>query len=397
MYSRLNQWDNVFENAKKALEIAKIIKEYSIAANAYIDIATSFEKHGDQKKGQNYLFEAMDYFSKEAAQYEQSQDLLPLSQLYQIIKNIYGYLRDSNRFEIYSRKEAGVYIALAKLGLLNNTSNTQIASYYRGAALCYRETNQNDIDCASCFLLAGNYYSEAKKYVESSLNYQDAAVIFERIKKYKKAFDLYLKAGESAVKANNLEIAIENFMQAEEITKYDQLDWRKVINLLIKNLEKLAIIQEAAKNHFVAATLYLEVAKYELKLPNNTNGNNQNQFLEKCYKNYYLAAKSANELGKKSSIAYAYALAALSAYILNKFNDYNELISVIEKPDAKTSQNYALLVKSIIECKNEEHPINLTDDKRLGKLYDSSDEIQKLLYVYLQSDQKKKSVQETPL
>ncbi len=312
LYIRISKWQDVLDSSKQALELAKEIKEYSIIANAYNDMASALERLQSPEKGQNVLFEAMDYFSKEASFYEQSEDFLPLSQLYQIIKNIYVDLRDPKRFQLYSRKEAAMYIALAKVGIVNNNSNTQIASYYRGAALCYRETKQNDLDAATCFFLAGDYYVEAKKFVEASINYQDSATIFEHLQRYRKSYELYLRAGENAIKAKNLEIAIENFMQAYDMTEKDNIDARKIGNLLIKNLLQLAHIQEIAQNFFVAGTLYLEAAFYIDRTPKATD-DTVSEYLESSFRNYYQAATSAGETGLKSSIAYSYTLAGICA------------------------------------------------------------------------------------
>ena len=67
-----------------------------------------------------------------------------------------------------------------------NISKTQIGSYYRGAGLCYMETLNNYLDSASCFFIAGNYYFDAKKFLNAATNYEDGARMFEYLKNFKK-------------------------------------------------------------------------------------------------------------------------------------------------------------------------------------------------------------------
>jgi tetratricopeptide (TPR) repeat protein len=378
LYVRVKQWDKVIQTAKLALDLAKAIKDYSVIANAYNDISQAYELSGDSKQGQNILFEAMDYFSKEAEEHESGQDLLPLSQLYQIIKNIYGYLRDPRRFQIYSRKEAAVYIALAKLGMLNNTSNAQIASYYRGAALCYKETDQNDLDAATCFFLAGNYYYESKKYVEAGINFQDAAAIFERIKNWKKAYELYIKAGENAARAKNLEGAIENFIRAFEISQYDNLDRRKVSNLLCKFFVQMGEIQEAAANYFVAGTMQLEAAYYTY-LTNRSDQPNIQKYLENAMKNYQFVTESKPGTNKKSTIAYSYCILAVIAAYLGKSELTQKILNKLTEMNTKLAEQYVILAEAIINSMQQHDPILFEDEMaKYQKLWENSDELQKL-------------------
>lgn len=391
LYVKVEEWALVIEFAKKALELAKNIKEFSIIANAYNDLALATEHLEDPHKAQNIIFEAMDYFAKEATQFEQNQDLFPLAQIYQIMKNFYTDLRDPHRFQIFSRKEAAVYIALAKATLLNENSNAQVASYYRGAALCYRETKLNDLDCATCFFLAGNYYNEAKRYVEASINYQDAAIVFEKLQKFKKASELFVKAGENAVKANNLEIAIENFIHAYDTLIHESTETRKIINLLVKYLIQLARIQETADNSFVAGTLYLEAAFYIEKLLDHDPAEFQ-QYFENMQKNYVFAVKIATEMTKKSSLAYVYALASITSKILDNNLTAKNLLEELAQLKSKTAFQYTELTQRIEEFIDKKEFIDLSRDNKFEKLLNTSDELQKIIILYNNKFVKKNSL-----
>jgi tetratricopeptide (TPR) repeat protein len=375
LYAKLKNWLKVIENAEYALELAKAIKDYSISANSYFDIAAAYEQISENKKAQNLIVEAMDYFFKEAADYEAKQELLPLSQLYQIIKNIYGQLRNPNKFQLYSRKEAGVYIAMAKLSLLYNSSNAQIASYYRGAALCYRETRQNELDAASCFVLAGNYYTEGKKFLEAAINYEDAAKSFEKISKYKKAYEMYIKAGELAQRGKSYQPAIENLMCAYDMTLKEDLDSRRVLSLLIKSLAELAKIEEAADNHYVAATLYLEAAKYSSKR-GEPDKEELDNFQNRALMNYWSAAESKYELEKKTMISYAYALSAMIARLLNRSDIVEKATNFLMNNHSKTATAYAQLLEFLSPCLANRQECRINGlDKKLAKLLESSEEM----------------------
>jgi tetratricopeptide (TPR) repeat protein len=381
LYTRIQDWEAVIKAARTALEYAKNIKSYSIIANAYNDIALAFEATNQSNQAQNILFEAMDFFSKEAEIHEIDQDLLPLSQLYQIIKNLYGVLRDSHRFEIYSRKEAAVYIALAKMSLMNNSSNAQIASYYRGAGLCYRET-KNELDCATCFLLAGNYYSEAKKYVEAAINYQDAASMFEKLQNWKKAFEFYIKGGESAARAKNMETSIENYIHAYDMAEKDGTDLRRVTNLLCKQLSQFAETQETEKHYFVAATLQLEAALYARRGPEPDHKQNYD-FLSVAYKNYCQAANKEGEAAKESMITYAYALAMIIANAIGDNNGEQAALERLKQLKTKLSTQYiALNTILITNLKVQRMPSFTIEEKALEKLWESSEEMVKICHMF---------------
>jgi hypothetical protein len=228
---------------------------------------------------------------------------------------------------------------------------------------------------------------EAKKFVEASINYQDSATIFEHLQRYRKAYELYLHAGENAIKAKNLEIAIENFMQAYDMTEKDNIDARKIGNLLIKNLLQLAHIQEVAQNFFVAGTLFLEAAFYIDRTPKATD-DTVSEYLEASFRNYYQAATSAGETGLKSSIAYSYTLAGICAAYLKKDDLLAEINSTLSGLDSKLAQLYFQLMNRIIDCILQKTPLHLTEEPHLLELLEKSDEIHKMLDLFCKASER---------
>ncbi|MHA1672885.1 MAG: hypothetical protein ACTSYI_04605, partial [Promethearchaeota archaeon] len=253
--------------AKQALKIAKEIKDFSVITNSYFDIHRSLLVLQNSSKADNVLYEAIDYFAKEADFYEIHDDYIPLAQIYQIIKNMYDKLNKLLKYESYARKEAGVYLALANDGVKRKLNYAQIGSYYRGAALCYGEIKGNTIDAASCFFLAGNYYNQAKKFYDAAVNFEDAAKLFEDLLKYQKARELYLQSSNCALRINDFEYAILNLINAEALGEKMGVDLSSIYLQLQKNLTQYAGIQHKNKNFFISGTLYLEAAEYTSKQP----------------------------------------------------------------------------------------------------------------------------------
>lgn len=266
LYEKLEKWSDVLFYANKSLEIAKKIKDYSIIANSYNDIFRSVSILADLDKADNVLYEAVDYFLKEAEYCEIQEKYILLAQIYQIVKNIFQKLDDVVKFEKYARKEAGVYLSLASQGSKDHIENVQIASYYRGAALCYFEIKGNAIDSASCFVLSAHYYQKAKKFNEAAINYEDAAKLFEDILKYEKAWEFYKIASSCALRMEDFEFAILNLMNAETMGEKLKLEMRGLYFQIQNLLTDYAQIHHEKRNFFISGTLYLEAAEYISKI-----------------------------------------------------------------------------------------------------------------------------------
>ncbi|UYP44928.1 hypothetical protein NEF87_001213 [Candidatus Lokiarchaeum ossiferum] len=266
LFTQLKDWSNVVISAQSAIEVGKLISDYSIISNAYHTIADAYEKLHGVSKSHEILLEAISYFIDVAEFHEVQSQNLHLSQLYQIIKTLYKKLNDFPHFQQYSRKEAGVYINLAKSGIKGNISKNQIGSYYRGAGLCYRETLNNYLDSASCFFIAGNYYHKAKKNLSAATNYEDAARMFEYLKNYRKAQELFQKAGKFYYKAGNSKSSIINYIAAYQMCEIGKFKCNDLLHLLLKVLEMQIEVDQSDQNYFSAASLSLEKLNYMHKL-----------------------------------------------------------------------------------------------------------------------------------
>ena len=383
LYEKINDFPNVISSAKSAIKIGKSIKDYSIIANAYNILKLAYEDIQNSKESQNITYKALDYFRKEATENEAKQEYILLSQLYQIIKNLHGNLNNQDKFLQFSRKEAGVYVELAKVGLMNKLELTQIASYYRGAALCYKESFKFSLDSASCFYASGNYYLEAKKYNEAASNYEDAAKTFKGLKKYRKAYDLYILAGKNALKINNLKSTILNYISAEALIKFIDVDPTNINNDLIKFLKNLANTEQKLENHYVAGSLFIEAAFYTKKL-SKENSEILKNYLDLAQKNYWIAAKSENEIGKKSMKAYTFGLVCIICKFLRKEDNSNDALKLLNSMNTKTSLKYTKICQDISKCIDSNQPILLSDlDPNIVKLlnHENSSELKKLFEI----------------
>ncbi len=383
LYEKMNDIPNVITSAETAIDIGKSIKDYSIIANAYNILKLAYEDTQNSKESHSVILRALDYFIKETIENEAQQEYILLSQLYQIIKNLYGNLNNKEKFLQFSRKEAGVYVELAKEGLVNKIDMIQIASYYRGAALCYKESSKFSLDSASCFYASGNYYLEAEKHNEAASNYEDAAKMFEGLKKYNKSHELYILAGNCALKTNNLKSAILNYISAESLTKFIDVDPANIYDQLIKFLKNLAIIEQKSENHYVAGSLFIEAAYYTNK-KSKINSEIMKDYLHLAQKNYWIAAKSENEIGKKSMKAYTFGLVCIICKFLKKEEKSNNSLDLLNSMNTKTSLKYKIICQDISKCIDSNEPILLSDiDPNTVKLlhHENSSELKKLFEI----------------
>ncbi len=383
LYEKINDFPNVISSAETAINIGKNIKDYSIIANAYNILKSAYDNMQNSKESQNITYKALDFFSKEASENEAKQDYILLSQLYQIIKNLHGNLNNQEKFLQFSRKEAGVYVELAKEGLMNNLELTQIASYYRGAALCYKESSKFSLDSASCFYASGNYYLESKKYNEAASNYEDAAKTFEGLKKYTKAYDLYILAGKNALETNNLKSTILNYISAESLIQFIKVKPTNIYNELVKFLKNLADIEQKSENHYVAGSLFIEAAFYTKK-QSKKNSEIMKNYLDLAQKNYWIAAKSENEIGKKSMKAYTFGLVCIICKFLRKEDKSNSALDLLNMMNTKTGLKYSKICQDITKCIDSNEPVLLSNfNPNTTKLFnhENSSELKKLFEI----------------
>ncbi|MHA1620490.1 MAG: hypothetical protein ACTSVZ_14530 [Promethearchaeota archaeon] len=385
LFTRLAQWDKVIENAQTALQIAKKINDISIIANSYHDLIIASEKQHSPRNASNYIHEGLAYFLNEAKSFEARQEFHMLAQVYQIIKNFYSMEGNTVKHAQYTGKEAGIYIALANKGIKGKMTKIQIASYYRGAALCYRDTGGTQIDAATCYYLAGNYYAEATdKIADTAINYHDAAKIFFQLQHHPKSIDLFMKAGEKYISLQNYELGIECLINAYEIAENISSEFRdEALNLLIDTLITYATIEENSSTYFSAATLQIEAIVHQLKqTPIDLKQIEDN--LRKAYNNYSrFALISSNDVIQTSQL-YAICLGAIIALYLHPSRtetDYFGAINHIEVPLALQYQKMFTHISQAFEHLQDQ-PLPFRD-QGIADLYQNSIEIKKIYDVII--------------
>jgi tetratricopeptide (TPR) repeat protein len=287
-------------------------------------------------------------------------------------------LADKRLFRFYSKKEASVYVTLAKLGHMNNSSETQIANYYRGAALCYKETNQNYLESATCFYLAGNYYAKSQKFVEATMCYMDAAQMFEEAGKYPKAYELFMLAGDHSLKTKNLESAIEAFMCAVDVGVKGNIDVGVPAEKLVKLFQQYAKMEEFSENFFVAATMYLEAAIH-LRLVVNHDPLRFTKLIQRAARFYKRAVDIAGELGKRAAVVYSHCLAILCNLIVGNTEVAETMLAQIDPGNSKTGEAYVYLTQRMVEAKIAGVVFSLAElPTTLKELYSLSEEMRKI-------------------
>ena len=380
LHERIHHFREAIVANQNVLKYAKRTKDFSLISNAYQNLSTSYMHAKDFGKAQDIMLEGMEYFSNLASKFEQNGELLMLSQIYQIMKRFYVFLRDKSHFILFSKKEAQVYLSLAKLSLIGDVPLVQVASYYRAAALCYKDTNKNNIEASTCFILSGNYYKDEKKYVEATINYMDSAELFEIMENYKKSYEYYIKSAECAILAFNKEIAIENYIRAIDLSEKAKINNEIAIKRLIELLEHYAIVQKSSQNCFVAATMYLEAAYYYFLLKKQ-NDAQFTDYILKSAKLYYESGISSNELRKHSDRVYALVLSVLCNYLLKNTSRIESIVKEISTGNSKTAKIYEKIM-TLVMIKTEKLDVDIAClEPKERNLYSKSEELKKLIFL----------------
>lgn len=348
LYSQLKEWSSVIISAQSAIEVGKMISDYSIISNAYHTLADAYEKLHGVSKSHEKLLDAISYFISIADFHEVQSQNLHLSQLYQIIKTMYKKLNDFPHFQQYSRKEAGVYIILAKSGINGNISKNQIGSYYRGAGLCYKETLNNYLDSASCFFIAGNYYIKAKKHLSAATNYEDAAKMFEYLKNYRKAQELFQKAGKYYYKAGNSKNAIINYIAACQMCEMGGFSCPDLLYLLLKAFEKQISLDNSDQNYFSAASLSFEKLSYMQKLTPLSQEELERNLI-KIHTIYMQIYHRFDQIASFNMKGYILILICALSHVLNQIDLRNELMDELLHIADQTEFKFVDFILNFIE------------------------------------------------
>jgi len=269
-------------------------------------------------------------------------------------------LDDEEQFIIYSKKEAGAYINLAERLEKSQENYNKIARFYRGAALCYQEINNNLIESASCFVLAGNYSEGIEKFNEAAINFFNAAVIFKELNNLEMTYKHYVKAGDNYWKVKNVNDSTESYLNAYDIAVEGKLEYNKfgIFNQIVRGLNIIAgifnqivrglniIAKEGLKNKefYTAATLIMESIKFYQQL-DTAKEFLVNEMVKNVYRYYYKAA-NLKKIGS-SHIVQSYVMAAISSILNGNSDKALKILSEIEMK-GNTVSKYKELVQIII-------------------------------------------------
>ncbi|MFX0104790.1 MAG: hypothetical protein ACFE75_04815 [Candidatus Hodarchaeota archaeon] len=381
LFLKFSDFKNAIKYYEKVIELSKIHNYYDMLSFSYQQIASCYEEIDAYNESQEIILDGVEFFSSLVVKYEDKNDNLTLTQIYQILKNLYNILDKEDQYTNYSKKEAGAYIDLAETIEKNNENYQKIARYYRGAALCYREIKNNLIECASCFILGGNFSEKTEDFNQAALNFFDAANIFKEINNLEMAYKNFIKAGDNFWKIGNFNESTESYLNAYDTAIEGNLEFNRfgIFNQIVRGLNKIA--EEGLKNKqfFTAATLILESIKFYEKL-DTAKDFLLREMVNNLYRYYYRAA-NLKKIGY-SHIVQSYVLASISCILNGKLEKAWKIISEIES-EGITVTKYKDIIKIMIERISEGKEVELEIfPYYLRRLIESSEEIMYLLKLF---------------
>ncbi|MHA1988778.1 MAG: hypothetical protein ACW98D_19315, partial [Promethearchaeota archaeon] len=217
LYLKLSDFKNSIKYYSRVIEISKNHHYYDMLSYSYQQIGICYEEIDDYDKSQDVILEGVEFFSNLATKLEETNKNLTLAQIYQILKTLFKILAEDDNYISFSKKEAGAYIDLAETLEKNSDNYHKIARYYRGAGLCYQEIANNLIECASCFLLAGNFSEKIEDFSQAAMNFYDGANIFKELSNMDLAYKHYIKAGDNFWKIGSINESTESYLNAYDI------------------------------------------------------------------------------------------------------------------------------------------------------------------------------------
>ncbi len=347
LYFKSTEFKEATNYYEQAIELSKKFSFLDLLSYSYQQKASCYEELDDYNKSKDVILDGVDYFSILFHKFEDKRKNIALAQVCQILKNLYNILNNKEQFVSYSKKEAGAYINLAE-SLEKRVENFQkIARYYRGAGLCYREIDNNLIECASCFLLAGNYSEKIGDFNETAINFSDGASVFKELNNFEMAYKHFVKAGDNFWKIHDLNQSTENYLNAYDIAVEGNLEFNRygIFNQIIRGLSKIAKEGLMNKQFFTAATLILESIKFYEQL-DAADDYFLRQMVRNVYRYYYRAANLKKI--SYSHIVHSYVLASLSSILNGQVKKAWEIVSEIDS-QGRTVNVYKEMIKMIIE------------------------------------------------
>jgi len=384
LYLKLHNYKGAIKYYKKVIKIAEPQQYLDLLSYSYQRVSSCYEELDDYKSSKNIILDGITYFSDLFQKYDEKNDNLAVAQISQILKKLYDIIGDSEQFFKYTKREAGAYINLAE-NLKKKESNYQkISRYYRGAALCYRELDENLLESASCFVLAGNYSEKIERYNDAGINFIDAAYIFKQLNNLEQTYKNFIRAGDAFWKIDELSKSTEAFLNAYDTAIEGDLEFNRfgIFNQLVRGLSKIA--EEGLKNKqfYTAAKLILESLKFYEQL-DSAKDIFLREMLKNLYKYYYRAA-DLKRIGF-GHIVQSYILAALSSILIGKIDKAKNIMAEIGN-ESKTINDYKKLINLTIEKKEQKEDIQLEDfPYSTIRLIENSEDISYLLSLFNRS------------
>jgi tetratricopeptide (TPR) repeat protein len=381
LYWKSSDFKNAIKYYEKVIKISKKHHFFDMLSFSYQQTATCYEEIDDYNKAQELILEGIDFFSNLATSLEEKNESLTLAQIYQILKNLYKIITEEEQYINFSKKEAGAYIDLAEKLEKIPENYYKIARYYRGAGLCYQEIKNNLIECASCFLLAGNFSEKIEDFIQAAMNFFDSANVFKELDNLEMAYKHFIKAGDSFWKVGSINESTESYLNAYDTAIEGHLEFNRfgIFNQIIRGLNKIA--EEGLKNKqfYTAATLILESIKFYEQL-DTAKDFLLREMVNNVYRYYYRAA-NMKEVGY-SHIVLSYVLASISCILNGKLDKAWKIISEIEY-SGSTINKYKEIIRIMIEGVSQGKQVEINDFPfPLRRIIESSEEIMFLLKLF---------------
>ena len=381
LYLRISYYKKAIRYFSLVIDIAKEYLFFDLLSFSYQQIAQSYEELGEIKKSKDLISDGIEFFNHIYETYDEKNDYLALSQICHVLKKLYKLIDDEDQFINFSKKEAGSYINLAESTIKKEDNFQKVAGYYRGAALCYQEINNNLIESASCFILAGNYSEKIEDYNNAGSDFFNAAITFRELNNNELSYKHFIKAGDCYWKIGNVNDSTESYLNGYDIAVEGNLEYNRfgIFNQIIRGLNIIAKEGLKSKQFFTAATLILESIKFYQQL-DTAKDFLVNEMVKNVYKYYYRAA-NLKKIGY-SHIVQSYILAAISSILNGRIEKAKKILSEIEIK-GNTAKRYIELVEMIIEHVSEGKSIDFNSfPYHLQRIVDGSEEISYLLHLF---------------
>ena len=378
LYLKIDNLKNAIKYYLSVVNIAKEHEYFDLLSYSYKQISSCYQDLDEIEKSNGIIYDGIEFFSILLQTFEEKNDNLAISQIAQVLKSLYQIIDDEEQFVNYSKKEAGAYINLAERLEKSKENYYKIARYYRGAALCYQEINNNLIESASCFVLAGNYSERIEDFNEAATNFFNAAETFKELNNLEMTYKHYVKAGDNYWKVENVNDSTECYLNAYDIAVEGNLEYNRfgIFNQIIRGLNIIAKEGLKNKEFYTAATLIMESIKFYQQL-DTAKDFLVNEMLKNVYRYYYRAA-NLKKIGY-SHIVQSYVMAAISSILNGKTKKALEILSEIEL-EGNTVTKYKELVKLIIKWVSEGKTVEFENfPYELQRIIQHSEEITYLL------------------